>query len=42
MAQSTNTYKKRAKKEARDTFFLYVFFHAIWNGVIGMFTDGNT
>lgn len=37
MAQSG--YKKQAKKEARDTFFLYVFFHSIWSGVIGMFTD---
>jgi len=27
MAQST--YKKRAKKEATETFFLYVFFHSI-------------
>ena len=29
MAQSG--YKKQAKKEARDTFFLYVFFHSIWS-----------
>ena len=37
MAQST--YKKQAKKEARDTFFLYVFFHSIWSGIINMFED---
>tara|TARA_Y100000004_G_scaffold190590_1_gene247965 strand:+ start:710 stop:823 length:114 start_codon:yes stop_codon:yes gene_type:complete len=37
MAQST--YKKQQKKEARDTFFLYVFFHSIWSGIINMFED---
>ena len=37
MAQST--YKKQQKKEARDTFFLYVFFHSIWSGVMNMFDD---
>jgi len=37
MAQST--YKKRAKKEATETFFLYVFFHSIWTGIINIFND---
>jgi hypothetical protein len=37
MAQST--YKKRAKKEATETFFLYVFFHSILSGIINMFND---
>ena len=37
MAQST--YKKQQKKEARDTFFLYVFFHSIWSGIVNMFDD---
>jgi len=37
MAQST--YKKQQNKEARDTFFLYVFFHSIWSGIINMFED---
>ena len=37
MAQST--YKKRAKKEATETFFLYVLFHSIWSGIINMFND---
>ena len=31
MAQST--YKKQAKKDATETFFLYVFFHSIWTGI---------
>ena len=37
MAQST--YKKRAKKEATETFFLYVFFHSIWTGIFKFFED---
>ena len=37
MAQTT--YKKQAKKEARDTFFLYVFFHSIWTGIFNLFSD---
>ena len=37
MAQST--YKKRAKKEATETFFLYVFFHSIWTGILNLCTD---
>ena len=37
MAQST--YKKRAKKEATETFFLYVFFHSIWSGIFKFFED---
>ena len=37
MAQST--YKRQQKKEARDTFFLYVFFHSIWSGIMNMFDD---
>ena len=37
MAQST--YKKQAKKEATETFFLYVFFHSIWTGIANLFND---
>jgi hypothetical protein len=37
MAQST--YKKRAKKEATETFFLYVFFHSIFSAVANLFRD---
>jgi hypothetical protein len=37
MAQTT--YKNRAKKEATETFFLYVFFHSIWNGIFKLFED---
>ena len=37
MAQSAH--KKQAKKEATETFFLYVFFHSIWSGIINMFED---
>jgi hypothetical protein len=37
MAQST--YKKRQRKEATDTFFLYVFFHSIWTGFFKLFED---
>jgi len=33
------TYKNRAKKEASQTFFLYVFFHSIWNGIFKFFED---
>jgi hypothetical protein len=33
------TYKKQVKKEARDTFFLYVFFHSIWTGILNLFED---
>ena len=35
MAQSAH--RKRVKKEATETFFLYVFFHSIWTGVINLF-----
>ena len=37
MAQAT--YQKRAKKEATETFFLYVFFHSIWTGIVKLFED---
>jgi len=37
MAQSTH--KKRAKEEATETFFLYVFFHSIFSAVANLFTD---
>jgi len=37
MAQST--YKKQVKKEATETFFLYVFFHSIWSAVFKFFED---
>jgi len=36
---SQATYKKQAKKEATETFFLYVFFHSIWSGIFKMFED---
>ena len=37
MAQTT--YKKQAKKEATETFFLYVFFHSIFSSIVNFFTD---
>ena len=37
MAQTT--YKKQVKKEAQNTFFLYVFFHSIWTGIFKLFED---
>jgi len=37
MAQTT--YKKQAKKEATETFFLYVFFHSIWTSIFKLFED---
>jgi hypothetical protein len=37
MAQST--YKTRQKKDAQNTFFLYVFFHSIWTGIFKLFED---
>jgi len=37
MAQSTR--KKKPNKEASETFFLYVFFHAIWSGIFKIFED---
>ena len=33
------TYKKKVKKEATETFFLYVFFHSIWTGIFKLFED---
>jgi len=38
MAQSTRK-RKTVNKEASDTFFLYVFFHAIWTGIFKIFED---
>ena len=37
MAQTT--YKKQMKKEASQTFFLYVFFHSIWTSIFKLFDD---
>ena len=37
MAQSA--YKKQVKKEASETFFLYVFFHSVWNSIFKIFED---
>ena len=37
MAQTT--YKKQMKKEASQTFFLYVFFHSIWTSIFNLFHD---
>ena len=36
MAQSSY---KSLKKEARDTFFLYVVFPALWTGFLDIFDD---
>jgi len=36
---SQSVHKKNAKKEATETFFLYVFFHSIWTGIFSMFKD---
>tara|TARA_Y100000389_G_scaffold41731_1_gene36444 strand:- start:612 stop:725 length:114 start_codon:yes stop_codon:yes gene_type:complete len=35
----TSPYKKQQKKEATETFFLYVFFHSIWTGFFKLFED---
>jgi len=37
MAQTT--YKKKAKKEATDTFFLYVAFHSVFTALANLFKD---
>jgi hypothetical protein len=37
MAQST--YKKKAKKEASETFFLYVAFHSALSAIANLFKD---
>ena len=37
MAQSVH--KKQVKKEATETFFLYVFFHAIFTSIFKFFED---
>jgi len=36
---ATSPYKKKQKKEATETFFLYVFFHSIWTGIFKLFED---
>lgn len=36
---ATSPYKKQQKKEATETFFLYVFFHSIWTGFFKLFED---
>jgi len=36
---ATSPYKKQQKKEATETFFLYVFFHSIWTGIFKIFED---
>jgi len=36
---ATSPYKKQQKKEATETFFLYVFFHSIWTGIFKLFED---
>ena len=33
------TYKRKAKKEATETFFLYVFFYSIWTSIFKLFED---
>ena len=37
MAQST--YRKKAKKEATETFFLYVAFHSALTAIANLFKD---
>jgi len=37
MAQTT--YRKKAKKEATDTFFLYVAFHSVFTAIANLFKD---
>jgi len=37
MAQST--YKKQQKKEASETFFLYVAFHSALSAIANLFKD---
>jgi hypothetical protein len=37
MAQTT--YKKKANKEATDTFFLYVAFHSVFTALANLFKD---
>jgi len=37
MAQ--NIYKKQAKKEATETFFLYVAFHSALTAIANLFKD---
>jgi len=37
MAQST--YRKQAKKDATDQFFLYVAFHSAWSAIIEFFKE---
>jgi len=36
---TSSPYKKQQKKEATETFFLYVFFHSIWTGFLKLFED---
>jgi hypothetical protein len=39
MSTSSTPYKKQQKKEATETFFLYVFFHSILTGIFKIFED---
>jgi len=36
---SQSTYKKKAKKEATETFFLYVAFHSVFTAISNLFKD---
>ena len=36
---TTPARKDRVKKEATETFFLYVFFHSIWTSIFNLFND---
>ena len=40
MAQSE--YRKQVKREATQTFGLYVFFHSIWSSIFKSLTDGDS
>jgi len=37
MAQST--YRKQARKDASDQFFLYVAFHSAWSAIVEFFNN---
>ena len=36
---SQTRYAKKTKKEATETFFLYVFFHTIFTFIVNIFND---
>ena len=36
MTRSSSEYNKLVKRDAGNTFFLYVFFHSIWSGIFNL------